>query len=133
MLLLISDCSGHLVTLPAPPIRCLCVDFVRVTKCFYDYDYDYLRTLPLTITSELYKSQADRRKLQLAQPRCRDHRKKRRDDRRAFVQARQEMNVLTHQTRTSSIQQRNNKMAALRRPIDRDHCVSRRRSARAGY
>jgi len=20
-------------------IRCLCVDFVRVTNCFYDYDY----------------------------------------------------------------------------------------------
>jgi len=39
MLLLTSDCSGHLVTLPAPPIRCLCVDFVRVTNCFYDYDY----------------------------------------------------------------------------------------------
>jgi len=25
---------------PAPPIRCLCVDFVRITNCFYDYDYD---------------------------------------------------------------------------------------------
>ena len=25
----------------APPIRCfLCIDFVRVTNCFYDYDYD---------------------------------------------------------------------------------------------
>jgi len=41
MLLLTNDCSGHLVTLPAPPIRCLCVDFVRVTNCFYDYNYDY--------------------------------------------------------------------------------------------
>ena len=39
MLLLTSDCSDHLVTLRAPPIRCLCVDCVRVTKCFYDYDY----------------------------------------------------------------------------------------------
>jgi len=40
MLLLTSDCSSHLVTLPTLPIRCLCVDFVRVTNCFYDYDYD---------------------------------------------------------------------------------------------
>jgi len=31
MLLLTSDCSSHLVTLSAPPIRCLCVAFVRVT------------------------------------------------------------------------------------------------------
>ena len=28
------------MTLSAPPIRCLCVDFVRVTNCFYDYDYE---------------------------------------------------------------------------------------------
>ena len=41
MLLLTNDCSGHLVTLSAPPIRCLCVDSVRVTNCFYDYDYNY--------------------------------------------------------------------------------------------
>ena len=34
----------HLVTLPAPPIRCLCVDFVRVTNCLYDYNY-FSRTL----------------------------------------------------------------------------------------
>jgi len=39
MLLLTSDCSGDLVTLPTPLIRCLCVDFVRITNCFYDYDY----------------------------------------------------------------------------------------------
>ena len=36
MLLLTSDCSGYLVILPAPLIRCLCVDFVRVTIFFYD-------------------------------------------------------------------------------------------------
>jgi len=34
MLLLTSDCSSHLVTLSAPPIRCLCVAFVRVTIFF---------------------------------------------------------------------------------------------------
>ena len=34
MLLLTSDCSGYLVILPAPLIRCLCVDFVRVTLLF---------------------------------------------------------------------------------------------------
>ena len=45
MLLLTSDCSGDL-TLLAPPIRCLCVDFVRVTNCFYDYDYDYIAPRP---------------------------------------------------------------------------------------
>jgi len=32
MLLLTS--SGHLVTLPALPIRCLCVDFARITIFF---------------------------------------------------------------------------------------------------
>jgi len=50
MLLLTSDCSDHLVTLPTPLIRCLCVDFVRVTNCFYDYvtitDYsDVMRSI----------------------------------------------------------------------------------------
>ena len=24
---------------PAPPIRCLCIDFVHVTNCIYDYDF----------------------------------------------------------------------------------------------
>jgi len=29
---------------PAPPIRCLCIDFVHVTNCIYDYEfYDYDR------------------------------------------------------------------------------------------
>ena len=40
MLLLTSDCSGHLVTARASDSM-FCIDFVRVTNCFYDYDYDY--------------------------------------------------------------------------------------------
>jgi len=39
MLLLTSDCSGHLVTARASDSM-FCIDFVRVTNCFYDYDYD---------------------------------------------------------------------------------------------
>ena len=45
MLLLTSDCSGHLVTLSAPPIPCLCVDFVRVTNFFNDYDHLFSHVL----------------------------------------------------------------------------------------
>ena len=37
MLLLTSDCSGHLVTARASDSM-FCIDFVRVTSCFYDYD-----------------------------------------------------------------------------------------------
>jgi len=31
---------GHLVTARASDSVFLCIDFVRVTNCFYDYDYD---------------------------------------------------------------------------------------------
>jgi len=35
------DDDGHLVTARASDSMFLCIDFVRVTNCFYDYDYDY--------------------------------------------------------------------------------------------
>ena len=39
-----ATCVSHyrpITAKSAPPIRCiLCIDFVRVTNCFYDYDYD---------------------------------------------------------------------------------------------
>jgi len=43
---------GHLVTARASDSMFLSIDFVRVTNCFYDYDYDCIRLhcIPVTAT-----------------------------------------------------------------------------------
>jgi len=46
---------GHLVTARASNSMFLCIDFVRVTNCFYDYDYDYNSlSLPLYISFKIF-------------------------------------------------------------------------------